>query len=125
MVTTLPMGLGTAETILPATIKNISNVDFDITLKGMVISNWRAPNSIYTGTASFQIVRYRADVGEQVLATVSRGNSEESTVRVILSIPQSITTDDQTYLYKLRMNTTTSGASAWAGINDIRLTVTE
>jgi len=121
---TLPMGLyplssyGSAnmvETVLPATFKKITNVDIDITL------GFR--DSAGPSTASFTLVRYRVDVGEQVLAYYTQTSSSDSNGRFVSSHPQVITVD-QTYIYKLRLNTSAPSFTN-VSINDIRLTVTE
>jgi hypothetical protein len=110
-------GSNTTEAVIPANFKSISKIDFDI----FIGFN---PELIYRSSASFSIVRYKADVPEEVLVTYSRTSSSESNGRFRSSHPATIILD-QNYVYKLRLSTSRDQAGLPVEITDIKLTVTE
>lgn len=111
-------GSTTAEAVIPMSFKSITNIDFDIFI------GFNSSQSTYKSSAAFSIVRYKADVPEEVLATYSRTCSSVSNGRFRSSHPVTIMLD-QSYVYKLRISTSRDWGGLPVEITDIKLTVTE
>lgn len=127
---TLPMGIAAdtnqptgnqAEAVIPASFKAINSIDFDVTINWSTETWYGSPSY---STASFSIVRYRADIGEQVVTTFTRTSSQASNGRFTSTHPISLLMD-QSYVYKIRLNISRVTPASNPTINDIRLSVRE
>ena len=114
------VGLREREAVIPITFKSIKNIDFDINIP------FQNPSS--SSTAGFKIIRYRADIGEQVVTEYTRTSTLFSNGRITTSHPVNIAIDS-TFIYKLRVEVDRAydyqGNGVNVSVNDVVLHVTE
>ena len=114
------VGLTQRDAGIPITFKSIKNIDFDINIP------FQNPSS--SSTAGFKIIRYRADIGEQVVTEYTRTSTLFSNGRITTSHPVNIAIDS-TFIYKLRVEVDRAydyqGNGVNVSVNDVVLHVTE
>ena len=114
------VGLTQRDAGIPITFKSIKNIDFDINIP------FQNPSS--SSTAGFKIIRYRSDIGEQVVTEYTRTSTLFSNGRITTSHPVNIAIDS-TFIYKLRVEVDRAydyqGNGVNVSVNDVVLHVTE